>query len=211
METSVIEVLALLSSGKRAEDFVLNQELESQRVLVISELLPKQIEPEGAKTFLEKLGLKFKEDIDDLFQKVDLPPGWKKVATKHPWLSMLVDQHGREIARIFFKSNYYDRVAALIVQPRYGVWEGESENVQHSPDQAISATVMDGGSVLGTGEILFMTLPKPSSIDRVERMRTWLQAKEEAYSWLEENFPEWHNPFAYWDCLLNCGASAWTR
>lgn len=182
------------------EEIIKTQEQSSQQELVTSQLLPSRLDPEVAKEFLEKFGVIFlpKEEDVSLFQPAILPPGWKKVVTDNPWLSMLLDQNGREIARLFYKGTHYEQIAALIIQPRYGIWEGESDNIRNYPSQSICATVIDGGTVLGKGEILYMTNPKPASQDKLERLRTLIQAKKEARNWLKENYPDWENPFAYW-------------
>ncbi len=193
----LVEALALGDAPKALREM----ETASQTRLVNSEFLPSKLEPEGAKEFLEKAGLMFLDEAVGLFRKVVLPPGWKKVPTNHPWLSMLLDAKGREIARVFYKGTYYDESAALIIQSRYGTWEGEGSFAVMSDEftgASIAATVIDGGTMLGQGEILFMSQPQPSSTDRRERLRTLLRAKKEAYAWLNENFPDWQNPFAYW-------------
>jgi hypothetical protein len=185
---------------KNAQLAMTNQVKLGQEQMVQQKTLPVQMQPESAKQWLAKCGVKFLGQVenDELFQSVELPPGWKKIASGHPWLSMLVDDQGRERARIFYKAEYYDRNASLSIQPRYGVLEDLNHEVPKGSD-SIAATVMDGSSVLGTGEILFMTKPIGGVEGRKERFRAYYQAKKEAYTWLDQNFPENNDPFAYWE------------
>ncbi|MFZ5364752.1 MAG: hypothetical protein ACOZBH_00955 [Patescibacteria group bacterium] len=176
------------------------QERKGQEDLVASQRLPARVEPPEAKEFLEKAGVKFLGPAaDPLFQLVSLPAGWTKVPTGHPWLSMLIDDRARERARIFYKDAYYDRQARLVLVPRFGVHESCHDISQMLSESEFLAYVTDGGAVTDCGKTLYVTKVVSLEGDKLQRYRSAMRAIEEARSWLEKNFPDWQNSFAYWD------------
>lgn len=88
------------------------QEARGQKALCESTLLPKEIMVGTRKEF-EDLGIKFGEEVDDLFVDATLPEGWKKEGTDHSMWSHIVDEKGKEIAAIFYKAAFYDRRAHM--------------------------------------------------------------------------------------------------
>lgn len=85
------------------------QEAEGQKMLVESTLLPKDLFPD--REVWEQEGFVFGEDHDDLFVNVNLPVGWKKVATDHSMWSNIEDAEGLPRVAIFYKAAFYDRRA----------------------------------------------------------------------------------------------------
>src|SRR3989338_5248098 len=76
---------AMVMGGSEA---ILHQEASGQRSFVGSDTLPTDIGRHSdydAKAILEAAGVKFLGVVegDDMFQYVEFPPGWKKVATDH--------------------------------------------------------------------------------------------------------------------------------
>jgi hypothetical protein len=104
------EKLVLALPGGIAE-----QEARGQRELVGSEQLPRDGLLGADRASWEGLGLKIDETTGDdpLFCRVELPAGWKKVATDHAMWSHLVDDQGRVRGKIFYKAAFYDRSARL--------------------------------------------------------------------------------------------------
>ncbi len=98
-----------------ASGMVENEEKSGQASLVESDTLPTDISPANGKAILETAGVKFLGvvDGDALFQHVELPQGWKKVATDNPMRSKLVDDKGLVRAAIFYKAAFYDRRADM--------------------------------------------------------------------------------------------------
>jgi hypothetical protein len=93
---------------------IAKQEACGQRELVNSEQLPRDGLLGTNRASWEALGLKIdKTGHDPLFCRVELPAGWKKVATDHAMWSHLVDDHGRVRGKIFYKAAFYDRSAFL--------------------------------------------------------------------------------------------------
>lgn len=91
------------------------QEEQGQKELVESCQFPARINsPRGLSiaAAYEKLGIKFvRYTGDDLFFEVELPAGWKIVATDHTMWSNLIDEDGKITASIFYKAAFYDRDA----------------------------------------------------------------------------------------------------
>lgn len=67
----------------------------------------------------EKLGFEFGSDADDIFVNVKFPNGWRKKVTDQDMWSKLLDDKGRERARIFYKAAFYDRSAQISRSPRF--------------------------------------------------------------------------------------------
>ncbi|MEA3272809.1 MAG: hypothetical protein U9P90_04050 [Patescibacteria group bacterium] len=161
--------------------------------------IPAKMEPEGAREALERAGVKFHEGkpaANILFDWVVLPPDWKKVPTSHPWLTMLVDNHGRERARLFYKAA--DRNAMLIYQPRYGLLESDFGLEVLKGEGLISIAVADGCAVLDDGELVYCTEALRAS-GKKERFRIHRELVKTAKTWLDANYPNWEDPFAYWE------------
>ena len=104
------------------------QEAREQRRFVSSSIirLPKEhtgLEP--AHEIFQSLGIRVidgnsgtKSTDDPLFFNVELPVGWKIVATEHSMWSKLLDDAGHERLSIFFKGSFYDRRASFSVKVR---------------------------------------------------------------------------------------------
>ncbi len=90
------------------------QEARGQKELVNSEQLPVKCSDIDKKK-LEQAGVIFGEPLegDTLFCKATLPAGWKKEATDHDMWSKLVDDKGKDRARIFCKAAFYDMSAHM--------------------------------------------------------------------------------------------------
>lgn len=169
-------------------DAILRQESQGQRSFVGSNTLPtKFCDGSSEKTVLEAAGVKFLGivDGDPMFQYVDLPSGWKKEAINRLW-SKLVDDKGRERAAIFYKAAFYDRSAHISLTSRYNIlvdWDRlNKENV-------CIANITD------CGDVIYSTEPECDQ----EGFGTINKARSAAAKWLDENYPDWRNPGAYWD------------
>jgi hypothetical protein len=166
------------------------QESQGQRSFVNSETLPTKIDP-TAKQTLEEAGVKFGEVVpeDELFQFVDLPEGWKKVRTDHSMWSKLLDEKDRERAQIFYKAAFYDRSSQLHLSCRYGV---RQDYTRRDEEGVAVALVTDCGQTIHTTE------PIPLK----DKDRPWEEGDQAASlgtAWLDEHYPDWENPGAYWD------------
>ena len=82
------------------------QEKDGQLEQAAMETLPIKLQPD--KEEWEKIGFKFGDKIDDLFQKATLPPGWSKKPTDHSMWTDIVDDKGATRGTIFYKAAFYD-------------------------------------------------------------------------------------------------------
>lgn len=124
------------------------QEATGQQSFVSSETLPTDMQGD-AKIVLKAAGVKFHGVVKDdpMFQYVELPAGWKKVATDHSMWSDLVDDKGRKRAGIFYKAAFYDRSAHLSVNRRYGI---SIDYDRLDTEKVAVARVTDVGAVIYT-------------------------------------------------------------
>lgn len=182
----------------------LQQEREGQTQLVNLPILPSVMDPDGAKEYLESLGVIFVALTDDLmFWYVWLPDGWEVAPSFNPMLSVLLDDQGRERARIFYKASWYDRHAWLALISRYNLRETYGEEIirKNTSAYTMERMIADGGCVLlasGT-DICTLRAEVPEGMDRKERHQIHKRLLQEAYELLEVCYPKYRDPFAYWD------------
>ncbi len=173
-------------------DAILAQEAQGQKSFVGSDTLPTDMgrHSDYTKAVLEAAGVKFHGVVegDDMFQYVEFPQGWKKVATDHSMWSKLVDDKGRERAGIFYKAAFYDRSAHMSLSCRYGV---SFDYTRFDKENVGVANVTDSGKVIHTTE------PIPATGEK--RYDTSDKANKVAVEWLDKSYPGWRNPGAYWD------------
>ena len=133
-------------------------------------------------------GIEFGNVVDKIFIEATLPDGWKIVPTSHAMWSDLVDDKGQKRAGIFFKAAFYDYNAHLNFECRY-VINGY-------------ATREDGGVKLRGCQVVDKSTEKVLwSSDFVGERDYDSQDKNSAKArkWLNENFPQHDDPFAYWN------------
>lgn len=182
-------LMRAMLTGSSSEG-ILSQESDGQKSFVNSETLPTDMQGD-AKTVLEAAGVKFLGVIEDdpSFQYVELPDGWKKVATGHSMWSDLVDDRGRKRAGIFYKAAFYDRSAHIGVNRCYGI------NIDYSrldAEKVAVAMVTDGEAAI------FTTDPVGFEEDKA-RYDAQDKARALAVAWLNEHYPNWEDASAYWN------------
>ncbi len=185
---------AMVCGGSEA---ILHQESQGQHSFVGSDTLPTDLGRHSdydSKAILEAAGVKFPGVVegDDMFQYVDLPQGWKKVATDHSMRSKLVDDKGRERAAIFYKAAFYDRSAHMSLSQRFSY---KRDYDRQKKEGVTVAHVMDCDKIVYTTEPIQLQLP----MDEREKYELADQADKAAIEWLNKNYPDWQNPGAYWD------------
>lgn len=126
-----------------------------------------------------------KVDDDSLFTHVVLPDGWTLTPSdSNPdYWTELRDVKKRLRATIFYKAAFYDRKAFIRPRTRHSIdsiadWLGETSQEK----------VVDFG-IDETAHVLFVT----------GKYSTWDEANREATEWLNQHFPDWKNPVAYWE------------
>lgn len=167
---------------------ILAQEAAGQRMLVDSgALLPKRTTGIGDGPTREQItaetGIVFGDDKDDLFVNVTLPAGWKIEATGHSMWSKVLDANGIERAEIFYKAAFYDRSAHCYFHQRFNY-----ENDYAEPIASIFVKDRKTGQVVYTAGTV---------------TSEQYSLREELYggarTWLEKHYPNYRDPFAYWE------------
>lgn len=169
------------------------QEAAGQATLCLSSILPK----ECPRDELEKMGVKFGADHDELFINVTLPAGWTKHATEHSMYSDLIDDKGRKRGSIFYKAAFYDRRADMTLSRRYGVeaylpCDADGNPIEYGKHTHHRTVAKDGDMYLQ----YFGVRPKDYSPEGYELGK---QHEEAARAWLTERYPDWNDVTAYWD------------
>ena len=160
-----------------------NMEADGQRALVNSADLPIDMRA-TLEEVTEHTGIKFGEPINDLFIAAELPEGWKKQATNHSMHSDLVDQNGRKRAGIFYKAAFYDRSAHMYFNRFYGA----ICDYEDAPKFGLK-----GCDIKDANDKVVKRF-KTKSDDTYSN-----DAQSRAQAWLGKNYPDWNNPWAYWD------------
>ena len=168
------------------------QEARGQKDFVASEVLPKKMCHGCTREKLEKMGIVFGEDVDDLFVKCQLPSGWKKEPTEHSMWSKLIDEKGRERAMIFYKAAFYDERAHISLSKRFSPHKMPEDRYKTDCKDRQAGNWY--GIVLDGEKEIYITDPiKAPSFKQTEELY------EEASAWLDERYPDWKNELAYWD------------
>lgn len=188
-EHPLLMIGASMGSGGPGQA-VEEQEAAGQGSFVGSDTLPADVRGD-TKAILEAAGVKFLGEVegDAKFQYVELPEGWKKVATDHSLWSHLYDERWRKRAAMFYKAAFYDRDAFIRAECRY--------SVDYDYDRA-EAEGVAVGQVMDCGEVIHSMdpMPIPPEDDIGETTRT---ARAAAEAWLDGKFPDWRDPAAYWE------------
>lgn len=171
------------------------QEARGQQAMVHSSTLPKQT-LRCTREQLEKMGIVYGEDADDLFVNVELPEGWKLVPTDHHMWSKLVDEKGHERAGVFYKAAFYDRKAHISLESVYTVgtnyYDASGAINPREPSVAVSYSVKKHGeSIVETEKLEYDVYIK--DYKRGDALQ------KSCETWLNENFPLWQDPTAYWE------------
>jgi len=151
----------------------------------------------------ESLGFMFEMDRvkaqnqgrEHLFVNVKFPAGWKKVPTDHSMWSKIVDDKGRERGAIFYKAAFYDRSAHVSLNNRFSVGR------EYAKEKGGTDTILVRDELGIVNRRVRVQGPDWSG-DRAKAMRLSeeLEAMMDSHKkWLDEKYPQWHSPLAYWD------------
>lgn len=189
----LIEAMEDQRPGRRQGQFIEDMETRGQRELTNqTDKLPKEGSNDPA---WAKMGVVFKEEVpgDPVFRFVDLPLGWTLKPTDHSMWNKLLDEQGRERAKMFYKAAFYDRSANIRPSTRFFVDREYKDEKDY--DGPMRSVAKDGA----TGAVLFATewLVKPEDRDTsyYEKQDALFKASE---AWLNENRPQWRDASAYW-------------
>lgn len=183
----------MVTAQRMGYDGILAQEAAGSAELVDADELPRQMSDE-CKAALIQAGVVFpdKECEDKLFVYAILPKDWKKkVPNKEdPRGIALQDQHGRMRAGIFYKAAFYDRKASMYICRRYTI---ACDYDRMDKMKQIVVQVKDHN-----GSVLFETAAK----EKGEKYWEDQEALEKvAKAWVDEHYPDWQNPSAYWETV----------
>ena len=175
------------------------QEARGQQDFVASDTLPIKCNS-CTREQLEAIGIEFGEPVDDLFVAVRLPDGWKKIPSDHSMWSNLVDDQGRTRAHIFYKAAFYDRNAHISIVRRftYSVVPTCGYDNPNYRAERWHCIVLDASQTIWTSDSIE---PQPDFEDR-DATSLWYSKqdtlKKLGKAWLDEKYPDWQNPLAYW-------------
>ena len=156
-------------------------------------IMPRRLSLNGAdsRETLERMGFVVTGEYDDLFYDVTFPEGWTRFSNETLWTRIL-DSKGRERGAVFYKASLHDRKASMSATNRYSA-------------RSIAAPV-------GKFKHEMWVFDCATPIKRICQFMSWTwivgfaswrdggyPAFDAAYAWLDENFPDWRDPFAYWD------------
>lgn len=162
---------------------------------LVSSALPTTIEgvtkKEGER-LLQDMGIELGDAYknDPVFRQATLPSGWEKISTDDmpPTITRLVDEQGRQRGSVYFDNMPRTRKAHLTLNTRFSV-----DSREFDIDDEIIFDVLDSGTITHS------TNPIPRTGDHTTDVRAENQARRMAIDWLEERYPDWRNPAAYWD------------
>jgi len=180
------------------------QEKAGQLSFVASEILPKEC-LSCTRGQLERMGIVFGDDADDLFVNVQLPDGWRKAATSHSMHSKLLDEKGRERASIFYKAAFYDRSAHISLTRRF-TYRVEPVRGYDDPDYDKGewhCVVYDGQEVAKSFDERVGPIPTGNSNGAKQLRLSWYDEKDAlgklGEAWLDKHYPRWKDPLSYWE------------
>lgn len=133
---------------------------------------------------LEKLGFVFGKPVNSLFIECRLPDDWSMRPTESAYWTNLCDNKGRARFSIFYKAAFYDQRASISPNRRYSI------NLFTHTD--------------GLGVYKCVIRDQDSTVHEVG---TWVASSpgakveilEKAQQWMGANYPDYNNPYAYWN------------
>lgn len=190
MNFGALEVLIDALATGDASQAILNQEKRGQKDMERADRLPRDMNCTRGQ--LEALGFVFHEDIDDVFVAVTLPDGWAIKGTDHSMWSTLFDADGCVRANIFYKAAFYDRSARLSMVSRYHVDAVYPDD--NSYRQALVKDRRDADTALFETDKLMV-----DNEDGLSQYKLGGIVADAAEEWLVEKYPDYRDPFAYWE------------
>ncbi len=131
----------------------------------------------------EHTGILFADLVDDLFVRVVLPAGWRKVRGDQHRVAQLLDQKDRIRASIFYKNTGTKRLASMQWHCFYTVMQ-----IRQDKTKRFYTTVASADDNVAWFQIFEDDTP-PAVIE---------EARLKANRWLFETYPNALDPFSYW-------------
>jgi len=184
------KVRALLDGDLTFQERVEATNRLDQKALVSRLTLPREIsrfhQVEWA-TLCERWGMRLLGNANADSLAVEMPDGWllRPAAQGSLW-NLLLDGRGRQRASIFYRSMGSN--ATMYLDSRYSLFSHYYDPTDHTV-RIISAA--DGQRIFH--EFGRVPLHYPGYFSEVERI------EQLGREWLDHEFPNWRDPFAYWD------------
>ncbi len=168
-------------------------------------LLPRKMDPETRRV-LDGVGLIWEGERPVDFLTVQwwaqLPKGWRQVFVgEGPRRSCyLVDQKGQR--RVSVDTNRHSDNAAIRAINRFSV---VGQGAYTKDRSAVFGQVMDRSGVPtpedwnSLGQVIHTTEDVPTKTAYSATGDEEMAARKLAEEWLDQNYPDWRNPAAYWD------------
>ncbi|MBP9763230.1 MAG: hypothetical protein KBD10_00605 [Candidatus Pacebacteria bacterium] len=138
---------------------------------------------------LKSLGFTFNEiEIDgNKLEVVNLPSNWKIVPAEDDYVFLLIDKKERPRASIMMCPgiNWVNLFTKFDFMHK-------TKNV--GAEKIIAVEVFELHEVVHSVSVTYL-----SSFSLEDRLEAIKKAKQQAIDWLDENYPDWKNPGAYWD------------
>lgn len=145
----------------------------------------------------EKIGITIISEADDLFWNVKLPDGWEIKATDHTMWNEVIDNKGRKRITFFYKAAFYDRDAFANLQTRFQL------DVNHTGDPDSDYDIWKASDIQGTvkdgDRIIYQTARVPACSDYTKESKMKDVLWEDLYAFMNENWPQYKDVYAYWD------------
>jgi len=183
-------VLLDVMSGVNAGQAIERQEKQGQKDACKAQQLPINGTSSPSQRFIwERLGFVFGDEVEDLFVNVTFPKGWDLRPTEHSMWSDLRDEEGRIRAKMFYKAAFYDRDATISLCARFTINQYDSDR-----DNLVRISVYDGDALKQEPIHVIET----ECDDPKTRWKVRDKLTQQAKDWLNETYPDWANPLAYW-------------
>lgn len=172
------------------------QEAAGQRALVSQfTQLPKDMGPDGLK-IAEAMGFTIGEDADDLFVNVVAPEGWRMDATGHSMHSEIFDAAGNKRGSVFYKAAFYDRRADGNWSTRYAAEKIYPIAGNYDTSRIVALDRETGEEMYGSED---RTRPEGPYGEAHRELHAYETAAfEVCRKFIEDIFPGWESPAAYW-------------
>lgn len=188
-----------IAMNEGASGMIESQEAQGQQSFVNSTTLPTKIMTDKGKEILESFGVVFGDTVegDPMFQHVTLPDGWTRAGTSHSMHSDVLDSKGRKRIGVFYKAAFYDRSAHMSLSRRYST----HQDYKRRDEEKIYVAIVADGYVAEKPhdtKIIYTTDPIPCP-ETGDDWDAYDKTNKDAKEWLDEHYPDWNDPAAYWD------------
>jgi hypothetical protein len=139
---------------------------------------------------LQKIGFVYGKDVDEMCVECEIPKGWSKVPCKHRSFVDIKDEQSRTRAIIFsmFLEGKPWLRANVTTLTRFRI-----NTIYQIQDSKAHCVVLDCEKVVFDAGAY-----THNRFDDEETDRRVLTLIRNCNSFLEENYPDWLNPLAYW-------------